>query len=100
MRLEKKVVMARSVAQRWIGRIAKAEYRVRILYGSKEIKNLTNLLRCFRDGRVAMSGLSPIPDMGIKEDFDGLEVWSSNHDAMVVLDKWFEDQGFSTSGVW
>ena len=97
---EKRVVMVRKVAARWIGRVAKAEYRLRVLYGSKEIRNLTNLLRCFRDGKVAMTGIRPMPDLGIKEDFDGLEVWSSDHDALATLNKWFEDKGFETSGVW
>ena len=98
--VEKRIVMARVVARRWIGRVAKVEYRVRILYGSKEFKNLTNLLRCFRDGKVAMAGIKKISDMGIKEDFDGIEVWSSDHDALVTLNTWFESKGFETSGVW
>ena len=97
---ETRVVMARTVARRWIGRAASAEYRVRVLYGSKEFKNLANLLRSFRDGKVAMSGIKALPDMGIKDDFDGLEVWSSDHDALVTLNDWFEKQGFETSGVW
>lgn len=92
--------MARSVARRWIGRVANPEYRLRVLYGAKEIRNLTNLLRCFRDGKVAVKGLVRMANMGIKEDFDGLEVWSSDHDAMVVLSNWFESRGFETSGVW
>jgi hypothetical protein len=98
-KIEKRVVMARKVARRWIGRVAKAEYRVRILYGAKEFKNLTNLLRCFRDGKVAMKELKRIPDLGIREDFDGIDVWSSDHDALAVLNTWFEDKGFETSGV-
>lgn len=97
---EKQVVMARNVAARWVGKFAKAEYRVRVLYGAKDFKNLPNLLRSFRDGKVAMSGIKVMPDLGIKEDFDGLEVWSSDHDALVSLNVWFEKQGFETSGVW
>lgn len=96
---EKRVVMAHNVARRWVGRVAKAEYRVRVLYGATEFKNLTNLLRCFRDGKVAMKGITKIPDMGIKEDFDGIDVWSSDHDAMVQLNEWFEAKGLETSGV-
>jgi hypothetical protein len=96
---EKRVVMAHNVARRWIGRVARSEYRIRVLYGATEFKNLTNLLRCFRDGKVAMKGLPRIPDMGIKEGFDGIDVWSSDYAAMVQLDKWFEAKGIETSGV-
>jgi len=97
---EKRVVMARSVARRWVGRVAKAEYRLRVLYGAVEFKNLPNLLRAFRDGKVAMSGLQALPDMGVKEDFDGFEVWSSNKDALMSLNVWLEARGFETTGVW
>jgi hypothetical protein len=97
--IEKRVVMARTVARRWIGRVAKVEYRIRVLYGAKEFRNLTNLLRCFRDGKVAMMGIQRIPDMGIREDFDGIDVWSSDHDALVTLNTWFESKGLETSGV-
>jgi hypothetical protein len=96
---EKRIVMAHNVARRWIGRVARVEYRIRVLYGATEFKNLTNLLRCFRDGKVAMKGLSRIADMGIKEDFDGIDVWSSDYDAMVALNTWFEERGLETSGV-
>lgn len=96
---EKRVVMAHNVARRWIGRVACAEYRVRVLYGATEFKNLANLLRCFRDGKVALTGLKKITDLGIKEDFDGIHVWSSDYDAMVQLNTWFEAKGLETSGV-
>ena len=97
---ETQVVMARSVASRWVRRVAKAEYRVRIMFGSKDLRNLPNLLRSFRDGKVAIKGLSPIGDLGVREDFDALEVWSGDHDAMSLLSKWAEARGFETSGVW
>lgn len=92
--------MARAVARRWIGKVARAEYRVRVLYGAVEYKNLPNLLRAFRDGKVAMKGLKPLPDMGVKEDFDGFEVWSSDKEAILSLNTWLEGRGFETSGVW
>lgn len=92
--------MARDVARRWVSKIAHAEFRLRVLYGADEYKNLPNLLRAFRDGKVAMRGLSTIRDLGVKEDFDGIEVWSSNREALVNLKEWFERRGFETSGVW
>jgi hypothetical protein len=97
---EKKVFMARAVARRWLGKIAKSEYRLRVLYGAVEYKNLPNLLRSFRDGKVAVKGVSLIADLGVKEDFDGIELWSSNREALQGLQGWFEDRGFETSGVW
>lgn len=99
-KVEKQVVMVRKVARRWIGRVSRVEYRFRVLYGAAEYKNLPNLLRCFRDGKVAMKGLPTIPDLGVREDFDGIEVWSANREAMLALNQWFEDRGFETTGVW
>lgn len=96
---EKRVVMVHKVARRWIGRVARTEHRIRVLYGSFDLKNLVNLLRCFRDGKVAMKDIPKIPDLGIKEDFDGIDVWSSDYDALVQLNTWFEAKGLETSGV-
>ena len=94
------VVMAKAVACRWITKVAKPEYRVKILLGSKEIKNLPGLLRSFRDGKVAMSGVPHVADLGVKEHFDALEVWSRNHEGLTKLAAWFEKRGFETTGVW
>ena len=99
-RAERKVVMERAVARRWIGRVAHTEYRLRVLYGATEFKNLPNLLRAFRDGKVAVKGVRVIADLGVKEDFDGIELWSSDRDALAGLQTWFEGRGFETTGVW
>ena len=97
---ETHVVMARTVAARWVRRVAKVEYRVRILFGSKDLRNLPNLLRSFRDGKVKIAGLPSIPDLGVREDYDALEVWSGDPESLTKLGKWAEDRGFETSGVW
>jgi len=97
---EKRVVMPKTVARRWVARVAHAEYRFKVLLGSVEIRNLPGLLRSFRDRRVAMAGVTPLPDLGIKESFDAIEVWSSNHEGLVRLKDWFEKRGFETTGVW
>lgn len=97
---ERRVIKARAVAGRWIARVAKAEYRLKILYGPIEVKNLPNLLRSFRDGKVAMEGVPALRDMGVKEDFDSVEVWSRNRVALIALKDWFETRGFETTGVW
>lgn len=92
--------MARKVAARWVHRIAKAEFRIRIFYGAQEYRNLPNLLRSFRDGKTKIAGVHPIPDLGVKEDFDAIEVWSGDYAALASLGKWAEERGFETSGVW
>lgn len=97
---EKRVVMARAIAARWLKETMKAEYRLRVLSGSREYKNLPNLMRMFRDGRVGIEGVATIPDLGIKTNFDSLEVWSGNFASMRQLNEWFEAQGFETTGIW
>ncbi|MHC4780376.1 MAG: hypothetical protein ACYTFG_17540, partial [Planctomycetota bacterium] len=76
MEAEKRVVMAKRVARRWLRRVAHAEYRFQVFLGAREVKNLPSLLRSFRDGKIAMEGVSRIPDLGVKESFDSLSVWS------------------------
>ena len=98
--IEKRVVMPRVVARRWLVRVAHAEYRFKILLGAQGLKNMPGLLRSFRDKRVRMAGVDPLPDLGVKESFDYIEVWSSNHDGIVNLKDWFEKRGFETTGVW
>jgi hypothetical protein len=97
---EKRVVMVRRVARKWIQRVAQAEYRLKILYGPVEIRNLPNLLKSLRDGRIGMDGVRPIFDLGVKESFDALEVWSRDREALIQLKNWFEKRGFETSGIW
>lgn len=99
-RKNRKVVMARRVARRWLSQVAEPEYRFKILLGSREYKNLANLLRSFRDGKVAMRGLKVVTDMGISESFDAVTVWSKDREGLVALQGWFEKRGFETSGIW
>mgnify|MGYP003963935885 FL=1 len=96
------VVMVRAVARRWIRKMAKAEYRVRVFYGSRGYQNLPNLLRAFRDGKTSITGVDRIADLGVDPDEggDSLEVWSHDRRGMVKLGQWLEDKGFDTTGVW
>jgi len=100
MDTEKRVVMEKRVARRWVHRMACPEYRLKILYGARDIRHFPNFLRSFRDGRVALEGARQIPDLGIKESFDSLEIWSRNRESIVQLKDWFEKRGFETTGVW
>lgn len=96
----KRVVMAKRVAARWIARKAKAEYRFSVLLGAREIRNLPNLLRSMRDAKLAMVDVPIIPDLGVQEAFDKITLWSSDREAMLKLCNWFERRGFDTTGVW
>lgn len=97
---DKRVVLAKSVARRWVARVAEPEYRVRVLLGAREIRNLPSLLRSFRDSKVSMQGVPNIRDLGIREHFDALELWSRDRDGLLKLATWFEKRGLDTSGVW
>lgn len=97
---DRRVVMARRVASRWIRRVAHTEYRFKVLLGTRGVRNLPGLLRSFRDGKVAMSGVPRVADLGVKEGFDFIDVWSRDHDGLVSLKDWFEKRGFETTGVW
>jgi len=63
-------------------------------------RNLPGLLRSFRDKKATMEGVPLIPDLGVKEHFESIEVWSSDHDALVKLKDWFEKRNLETTGVW
>jgi hypothetical protein len=50
---------------------------------------------------VKLAGVSgSIPDLGIKEGFDSIEVWCENREALEELKIWAERKGMDTSGVW
>lgn len=96
----KRVVMAKKVAARWLSRVAKSEYRFSVFQGSSEIRNLGGLLRSLRDGKIAMGDVPNIQDLGVSENFDSIDIWSSDREGMVKLQGWFEKRGYETTGVW
>lgn len=99
---ESRIVLAKILAQKWLRQEATPEYRMDILFGfdAKKAKMLPSLLRAFRDGRVRLSSTAQISDLGIQEDGESLQVWSSNHQGMKDLQTWLEKQGYETSGMW
>lgn len=99
-RNEKQVVMVKTVARKWLSKMARAEYRIRVVHSSREYRNLPNLLRAFRDGKVRIAGLRTVADMGVREEFDFVEVWSKDYAGISKLGEWFERQGFDTTGIW
>ena len=96
----KRVLMTRRVAERWLRAIALPEYRFKVLYGAKEIRNLPSLLYSFRDGKVAMKEVTRVADLGVREGFDGIDLWSKDREALMSLQSWFEKRGFETTGIW
>ncbi|MDB4278176.1 hypothetical protein N9917_01100 [Deltaproteobacteria bacterium] len=96
----RRVVMAKDVAASWLEKRAKAEYRLTVYYGAREVRNLPGLVRSLRDNRLKMAGVSPLPDLGIAEAFDSFTVWSQDRVALITLKDWFEKRDIETSGVW
>lgn len=97
--VERRIVVPRSVARRWVARVAHAEYRFQVFI-VQDVRNISGLLRSFRDKKASMEGVPEIPDLGVKDHFETIEVWSSDHDAIVKLNDWFENRNFETTGVW
>ena len=96
----KHIRMTRRVAERWLRAVSFPEYRVRVLYGTREIRNLPGLLHSFRDGKIAMADVPLVEDLGVKDGADCLELWSRDKEGLKALTAWFEKRGFETSGIW
>jgi len=96
----RRVVMTKSVARQWLLKKAKPEYRIRVF--NPATKDYPSVLRGFRDGklRLAGGGVKPIPDLGVKEDFEGFYVWSSDREALKTLEQWFSKRGLETNWIW
>jgi hypothetical protein len=97
---ESRVVMAKIVAGRWLDARTRDEHRLKVYYGPREIKNLPGLLRSFRDEKLKIGSIDPIPDLGIQEEFDSITIWSTDRVGLVHLREWFEERGCETSGIW
>jgi len=92
--------MAKAVARRWLQSRLRPEYRLRVYYGAREVRGAPALLRSFRDAKLKIGSVDPIEDLGVREDIDHFEVWSSNRDGLRELQAWFEARGCETTGVW
>jgi len=102
VKTERRIIMAKTVAQRFIESHLNAEYRLQVYGSGQDIRKLPSLLRSFRDGKIRLSGLDvePIEDLGINENFDSLEIWSSHREPLKKLAHWFEKRGMETTGIW
>ena len=97
---ERRIIMARALAQRWLAAHAHEEHRLTVFYMGKEARAIPNLLRSFRDAKLRIGSVAPIRDLGVMENFDSVTVWSADRDALVKLASWFEQYGYETTGVW
>lgn len=94
----KRVVLARDVAAKWLLKQARPEYRFRVF--NPHAKDYPGLLRSFRDGKTKIAGVDTIEDLGVKEEFGGFYVWSSNATKLEKLKVFFEKRGMETSWIW
>jgi len=96
---ERRVIMAKKVAADWLANNASAEYRFRV-YHNADAGVFVNLLRGFRDNRVKLAGVDPIPDLGLKNEVSGFTIWSSDWSALQSLKTFLEKRGMDTSWIW
>jgi hypothetical protein len=98
----RRVVMSKAVARSWLQKKARPEYRFRVF--NPQAKDYPSVLRSFRDGKLALKvgseKIPPVSDLGVKEDFGGFYVWSSDLDSLKTLQQWFERRGLETSWIW
>ena len=94
----RRVVMSRKIARQWLLKQAKPEYRFRVF--NPNAKDYPSVLRSFRDGKLKMGSVQPLPDLGVKEDFEGFYVWSSDMTSLKTLQQWFAKRGLETTWIW
>lgn len=91
------VVMAKEVTRKWVEKHASVEYRFQAFVSPKYFGSL---LRAFRDGRVKLSSVEPIPDLGVEEMSQGVQVWSSHVEPLRTLERYFSRMNVETSWIW
>lgn len=94
-----RVVMAKAIAEKWLAEHGVPEYRLRVL-GGGEVRVYARLLRAFRDGKFRLGSVKPFASLGVKEDFDGILIWSSDREGLKSLQSFFEKKGHETDGIW
>jgi hypothetical protein len=97
---ERRVVMSKMVAKRWLFARLRPEHRLKVYYGAQEIRGLPALLRSFRNGKLKIGSVEPIPDLGIQEEMDSFTIWTADREGLRELQAWFEKRGCETTGVW
>jgi hypothetical protein len=101
-----RVVMARSVADRWLRGHTRSEYRFTVFgfQSPAKAKRFASSLRSIRDRQLRVSShpthLPVIADLGVKEKGDAVELWSSNVEALRKIARWAESAGMNTDFIW
>ena len=99
--------MAKAVADRWLDNLAHGEYRF-TLFGFRNAghaKKFASVLRSLRDRPVKTGSsdsgrLAAVPDLGVRERGEFLEVWSSDVDGLRRIAKWAETSGLNSDFIW
>ena len=97
--IHRRVIMARSVAARWVEAASNAEYHLTVYIPGGDARNIPSLLDGLRAGRIKLSGMAAPANFGLLEEFDSVNLWSSDGAALARLASWFEARGYETSGV-
>lgn len=93
-----RIAMAKRLAQAWLDKEAKPEFRFVIYTGSDEIKNIPALLKGFRDGNSVISGVPQIQDLGVIPETDKITFSSRDKESLEKLEQWLASKGCETSG--
>jgi hypothetical protein len=97
---EAKFVVAKRIAERWLEKHARPEYRMTVYSSNSENLNIPSILRSFRNGKLRLASVPETRELGMEVGFDRISVWSPSKETMLGLDKWFRDRGCETTGVW
>lgn len=98
MRRKRDVLIAKKVAKKYLDTISHREIRMRVFLPPDKKPKLIRLLKGFRDGRLAINGVEKIPDLGIHEGFDSIELWSESKEGLESLKSWCEKLGYEVAG--
>ena len=99
--MERRVVMAKDIASRWLQDSVQAEFRLTVLGPTERLTSLLRVLRAFRNGKVRIGQVMPIRDLGILVTFDSVVLWSADSDGLKALNTWLEKAQYETTGaVW
>lgn len=94
-----RIIMAKEVVQAWLLSKSSVEYKLRILAGTRDYKNLVNLLRSWKKGQVHFAGVVASSDLSIDHLYDIVLVRSANKDCITHLASWLTEQGIEHSGI-
>ncbi len=97
--VQRRVIMARTVAAQWLEQSARPEYHLTILIPGGDTRNLPSILDGFRAGRLRVAGMKAPANFGVLAEFDSVSVWSSDGEALQKLAEWCEARGYETTGV-